>query len=61
MKIIETNESKLINGGAKRYKCPWCSYSSTNYWSVYANAVWCGYRHGYFNPAIRLILLGLGA
>lgn len=44
--------------GGKTYFCPWGDKSSGNFWTVYAHAVTCGYKHGYFDIPIAMIKAG---
>lgn len=58
MRTMTVKETKTTTGG-KTYYCPWGDKSSSNFWTVYAHAVACGYRHGYFDVPIAMIKAGL--
>ena len=60
LKDMILDNARTVNGGAKIYSCPWSDYRSTNFWSVYAHAVKCGYKHGLFNIPISMIKVGIG-
>ena len=59
LKVMKEQETRGMNGGAKRYFCPWGDYSNGNFWKTYGHAITCGYKHGYFNLPISLIKAGL--
>ena len=56
---MEIETSRNINGGAKRYHCPWNDYSSTSYWSTYGHAILCAAKHGLFRIPIAMITKGI--
>ena len=60
MKKLNEEKKMTTNGGARYYKCPWDNYQSTSFWRVYAHAIPCGYRHGYFDIPLWMIRKGLG-
>ena len=59
LKSIKTEDSRNINGGAKRYYCPWNDYSNTSYWKTYGHAISCAYKRGLFNIPISMIKAGI--
>ena len=59
MKNLTKNETCNLNGGAKRYYCPWNDYSSTSYWKTYGHAITCAYKRGLFDIPISMIKAGL--
>ena len=59
MKNLAKNETCNLNGGSKRYYCPWNDYSSTSYWKTYGHAITCAYKRGLFDIPISLIKAGL--
>ena len=60
MKNMNIEAARNINGGAKRYYCPWNDYSNTSYWKTYAHAIACAYRRGFFDIPIWMIKTGIG-
>lgn len=57
MKKMNIKTMRETTGG-KTYFCPWGDKSSGNFWTVYAHAVTCGYKHGYFDIPIAMIKAG---
>ena len=60
MKKLEIEEARGINGGARRYYCPWNDYSNSSYWRTYGHAIACAAKRGLFNLPIRMIKAGIG-
>ena len=60
LNALNKSKTRDINGGETLiYSCPWNDYSSKNFWSVYAHAIKCGYKHGLFNIPLWMIRKGL--
>mgnify|MGYP004651090443 FL=1 len=60
MKKMNIEEARKINGGAKRYYCPWNDYSNTSYWATYGHAIVCAAKRGLFDRPGALIKAGIG-
>ena len=53
------NEIMKRQFAGRTYFCPWSDYSSNSFWTTYAHAIKCGYKHGYFDIPIAMIKAGI--